>query len=168
MSWLDTTYDRIIAATRGGKSGAQSMLANTSFVCAQFLRDLTLRSDPTFGSFQITVLFLQEVWGLRSMRAIALHVQPPETVHKSSRPAPLPLRPELMGYSGPSYVRIAFSDGRIEVLRQHSSLSRPPKPASPTPRLLPPPSPASSRPSLLAPLKPSPMLPTSPAKRGKV
>lgn len=114
VNWLDSTYDRVLATTKDGKSGARRLLVNTSFVCSQFLRDLTLRSDPTFGSFQIAVLFLQEFWSLRSMRTIALRVDAPEMVYKPARPAPLPLRPELMGYSGPSYLAVSPAQARFD------------------------------------------------------
>ena len=79
--WLDSTLDRFahaIAVASDGHavdpaSAARSFLTKASFVASQVMRDVTLRSDPSFGSFQILQTFALEWLALSALRKVSLH-----------------------------------------------------------------------------------------------
>ena len=50
----------------------RSFLIRSSFIINQIMRDLTLRSDPSFGSFQILSLLVGECIGFSTLRQVAL------------------------------------------------------------------------------------------------
>ena len=71
MSWADKCCERLMRV-RGGQNGgmgfadeergrlsSRSVLIRWGHVTSQIMRDLTIRSDPAFGAFQILKLFLE-------------------------------------------------------------------------------------------------------------
>lgn len=71
MSWADKCCERLMKA-RGNQNGgmsygsceergmsSRSVLIRWGYVTSQIMRDLTIRSDPAFGAFQILKLFLE-------------------------------------------------------------------------------------------------------------
>jgi len=77
MAWADKCCERLIG---GGRSGAEdrgtmssrSVLIRWGYVTSQVMRDLTIRSDPSFGAFQILKLFLDDWIALNVLRSVAL------------------------------------------------------------------------------------------------
>jgi regulatory factor X, other len=66
MAWADDCCERLMGASRSGADGerpntmsSRSVLIRWGYVTSQIMRDLTIRSDPTFGAFQILKLFLE-------------------------------------------------------------------------------------------------------------
>jgi len=51
---------------------SRSVLIRWGYVTSQVMRDLTIRSDPTFGAFQILKLFLDDWIALNVLRNVAL------------------------------------------------------------------------------------------------
>ncbi|EJU06176.1 hypothetical protein DACRYDRAFT_45233 [Dacryopinax primogenitus] len=72
--WVDDTYRRIMQGDFGPieSSQARSVLIRWGFVTSQVMRDLTIRSDPAFGAFQILKLFLDDWIALHVLRDVAL------------------------------------------------------------------------------------------------
>ncbi|KZT62978.1 hypothetical protein CALCODRAFT_425563 [Calocera cornea HHB12733] len=72
--WVDDTYRRIMQGDFGPieSSQARSILIRWGFVTSQVMRDLTIRSDPAFGAFQILKLFLDDWIALQVLRNVAL------------------------------------------------------------------------------------------------
>lgn len=65
----DQFFTRCISPTFGGNQGQtspRSLLVRWSFVTSQIMRDLTLRSAPTFGSFAIASTFFNEFLGFQA------------------------------------------------------------------------------------------------------
>ena len=71
MSWADKCCERLMRV-RGTQNGgmsygsgeergmsSRSVLIRWGYVTSQIMRDLTIRSDPAFGAFQILKLFLE-------------------------------------------------------------------------------------------------------------
>ncbi|KAH7105708.1 RFX DNA-binding domain-containing protein [Auriculariales sp. MPI-PUGE-AT-0066] len=79
MAWADDICDRLVA-NRAGMTSAEdkstlssrSVLIRWGYVTSQIMRDLTIRSDPTFGAFQILKLFLDDWIALNVLRSVAL------------------------------------------------------------------------------------------------
>ncbi|CAL1700597.1 unnamed protein product [Somion occarium] len=75
MAWADKCCDRLMA-NRGSEDRAtmssRSVLIRWGYVTSQVMRDLTIRSDPTFGAFQILKLFLDDWISLNVLRSVAL------------------------------------------------------------------------------------------------
>ncbi|KAF5389106.1 hypothetical protein D9757_004905 [Collybiopsis confluens] len=66
MSWADKCCERLMGSSRSGQHGeerstmsSRSVLIRWGYVTSQVMRDLTIRSDPAFGAFQILKLFLE-------------------------------------------------------------------------------------------------------------
>lgn len=82
MAWADECCERLMAtraALNGGGStedrstmSSRSVLIRWGYVTSQIMRDLTIRSDPTFGAFQILKLFLDDWIALNVLRSVAL------------------------------------------------------------------------------------------------
>ncbi|KZS97588.1 hypothetical protein SISNIDRAFT_521649 [Sistotremastrum niveocremeum HHB9708] len=78
MAWADECCERLMGANRsaGGEDKTQmssrSVLIRWGYVTSQIMRDLTIRSDPAFGAFQIMKLFLDDWIALNVLRSVAL------------------------------------------------------------------------------------------------
>ncbi|KAL5530139.1 hypothetical protein ACEPAF_6396 [Sanghuangporus sanghuang] len=80
MAWADNVCVRLMGAPRGPVTGVEerstlssrSILIRWGYVTSQIMRDLTIRSDPAFGAFQILKLFLDDWIGLNVLRSVAL------------------------------------------------------------------------------------------------
>ncbi|KAJ7744814.1 hypothetical protein B0H14DRAFT_2406819 [Mycena olivaceomarginata] len=67
MAWADKCSDRLMGSSRAGHGGSEErstkalrgVLIRLGYVTSQVMRDLTIRSDPAFGAFQIMKLFLE-------------------------------------------------------------------------------------------------------------
>jgi regulatory factor X len=63
MTWADKCCERLMGNGRGqedrGSMSSRSVLIRWGYVTSQVMRDLTIRSDPAFGAFQIVKLFLE-------------------------------------------------------------------------------------------------------------
>ncbi|GJJ07458.1 hypothetical protein Clacol_001660 [Clathrus columnatus] len=57
---------------RGSTMSSRSVLIRWGYVTSQIMRDLTIRSDPAFGAFQILKLFLDDWIALNVLRSVAL------------------------------------------------------------------------------------------------
>ncbi|QRV87638.1 RFX-like transcription factor daf-19 [Ceratobasidium sp. AG-Ba] len=79
MTWADNCCERLMGA-HGGVSGhearatmsSRSVLIRWQYVTSQIMRDLTIRSDPAFGAFQILKLFMDDWIALNVLRSVAL------------------------------------------------------------------------------------------------
>ncbi|THH33616.1 hypothetical protein EUX98_g608 [Antrodiella citrinella] len=76
MAWADKCCERLIGG-RGGPEdrstmSSRSVLIRWGYVTSQVMRDLTIRSDPSFGAFQILKLFLDDWIALNVLRSVAL------------------------------------------------------------------------------------------------
>ncbi|KAF9510815.1 hypothetical protein BS47DRAFT_1373229 [Hydnum rufescens UP504] len=79
MVWADTCCERLMG-TQGGALGqeeratmsSRSLLIRWGYVTSQIMRDLTIRSDPAFGAFQILKLFIDDWIALNVLRSVAL------------------------------------------------------------------------------------------------
>ncbi|KIL70050.1 hypothetical protein M378DRAFT_67300 [Amanita muscaria Koide BX008] len=80
MAWADRCYERLIGNTRFNQGvqedratmSPRSVLIRWGYVTSQIMRDLTLRSDPVFGAFQILKLFLDDWIAVNVLRNVAL------------------------------------------------------------------------------------------------
>lgn len=89
MQWADKCCERLMGGVRAtrdreslaGLGGAQeergvmssrSVLIRWGYVTSQVMRDLTIRSDPAFGAFQILKLFLDDWIAVNVLRNVAL------------------------------------------------------------------------------------------------
>ncbi|KAG7096938.1 hypothetical protein E1B28_004337 [Marasmius oreades] len=79
MSWADKCCDRLMGSVRGNHGGedrstmsSRSVLIRWGYVTSQVMRDLTIRSDPAFGAFQILKLFLDDWIAVNVLRSVAL------------------------------------------------------------------------------------------------
>lgn len=80
MSWADKCCERLMGSSRAGHSGTEerstmssrSVLIRWGYVTSQVMRDLTIRSDPAFGAFQILKLFLDDWIAVNVLRSVAL------------------------------------------------------------------------------------------------
>ncbi|KAF9534318.1 hypothetical protein CPB83DRAFT_756381 [Crepidotus variabilis] len=80
MSWADKCCERLMSNTRTGQPGqedrgtmsSRSVLIRWGYVTSQVMRDLTIRSDPAFGAFQILKLFLDDWIAVNVLRSVAL------------------------------------------------------------------------------------------------
>ncbi|KAG9050540.1 hypothetical protein FS837_004724 [Tulasnella sp. UAMH 9824] len=77
MNWADMCCERLMG--RAGADGeekstmsSRSVLIRWGYVTSQVMRDLTIRSDPAFGAFQILKLFLDDWIALNVLRSVAL------------------------------------------------------------------------------------------------
>jgi regulatory factor X, other len=66
MTWADKCCERLMGNGRitgqgedRGSMSSRSVLIRWGYVTSQVMRDLTIRSDPAFGAFQIVKLFLE-------------------------------------------------------------------------------------------------------------
>jgi regulatory factor X len=77
MSWADKCCERLMGSSRpGGEErstmSSRSVLIRWGYVTSQVMRDLTIRSDPAFGAFQILKLFLDDWIAVNVLRSVAL------------------------------------------------------------------------------------------------
>ncbi|EPS95356.1 hypothetical protein FOMPIDRAFT_1038544 [Fomitopsis schrenkii] len=76
MSWADKCCERLMGSRGGeqerGTMSSRSVLIRWGYVTSQVMRDLTIRSDPAFGAFQILKLFLDDWIALNVLRSVAL------------------------------------------------------------------------------------------------
>ncbi|ESK96011.1 dna-binding protein rfx2 isoform 4 [Moniliophthora roreri MCA 2997] len=79
MSWADKCCDRLMGSVRGSHGAedrstmsSRSVLIRWGYVTSQVMRDLTIRSDPAFGAFQILKLFLDDWIAVNVLRSVAL------------------------------------------------------------------------------------------------
>lgn len=65
MAWADKCCEQLMGSNRAnqpeerGQMSSRSVLIRWGYVTSQVMRDLTIRSDPAFGAFQILKLFLE-------------------------------------------------------------------------------------------------------------
>ncbi|KAI0677529.1 hypothetical protein C8Q78DRAFT_1066040 [Trametes maxima] len=75
MAWADKCCERLMGG-RGVEDrstmSSRSVLIRWGYVTSQVMRDLTIRSDPAFGAFQILKLFLDDWIALNVLRNVAL------------------------------------------------------------------------------------------------
>ncbi|PLW16673.1 hypothetical protein PCANC_13338 [Puccinia coronata f. sp. avenae] len=76
IAFVEATYKRCLQPSADGERALspRSLLVRWCFVSSQLIRDLTLRSASSFGSFQIVNLFFDEWLGFKVLRKVALHV----------------------------------------------------------------------------------------------
>lgn len=76
IRFVECTYERCLQPSLDGERSLspRSLLVRWCFVSSQLIRDLTLRSATSFGSFQIVNLFFDEWLGFKVLRKVALHV----------------------------------------------------------------------------------------------
>ncbi|KAG9052819.1 hypothetical protein FS842_009204 [Serendipita sp. 407] len=75
MIWADDCCERLMGTSRPEDRttlSSRSVLIRWGYVTSQIMRDLTIRSDPAFGAFQILKLFLDDWIALNVLRAVAL------------------------------------------------------------------------------------------------
>lgn len=79
MSWADKCCERLMGSSRThagqeerGTMSSRSVLIRWGYVTSQVMRDLTIRSDPAFGAFQILKLFLDDWIAVNVLRNVAL------------------------------------------------------------------------------------------------
>ncbi|KAG8831076.1 hypothetical protein FRC17_003707 [Serendipita sp. 399] len=75
MIWADDCCERLMGTNRPEDRttlSSRSVLIRWGYVTSQIMRDLTIRSDPAFGAFQILKLFLDDWIALNVLRAVAL------------------------------------------------------------------------------------------------
>ncbi|KAI0036828.1 hypothetical protein K488DRAFT_75815 [Vararia minispora EC-137] len=77
MAWADKCCERLMGghstgSEERGTMSSRSVLIRWGYVTSQIMRDLTIRSDPTFGAFQILKLFLDDWIALNVLRNVAL------------------------------------------------------------------------------------------------
>ncbi|KAI9448203.1 hypothetical protein H4582DRAFT_71020 [Lactarius indigo] len=76
MAWADKCCERLMGPGSGteerGTMSSRSVLIRWGYVTSQVMRDLTIRSDPTFGAYQILKLFLDDWIALNVLRNVAL------------------------------------------------------------------------------------------------
>ncbi|KAF8640134.1 hypothetical protein AX17_001370 [Amanita inopinata Kibby_2008] len=80
MAWADKCCERLMGNTRVTQSvpeertgmSSRSILIRWGYVTSQVMRDLTIRSDPAFGAFQILKLFLDDWIAVNVLRSVAL------------------------------------------------------------------------------------------------
>lgn len=76
MSWADKCCERLMGNRPNheerGTMSSRSVLIRWGYVTSQVMRDLTIRSDPAFGAFQILKLFLDDWIAVNVLRNVAL------------------------------------------------------------------------------------------------
>ncbi|KAF8165338.1 hypothetical protein B0H34DRAFT_762477 [Crassisporium funariophilum] len=80
MTWADKCCERLMGSSRAihngheerGAMSSRSVLIRWGYVTSQVMRDLTIRSDPAFGAFQILKLFLDDWIAVNVLRSVAL------------------------------------------------------------------------------------------------
>lgn len=78
MAWADKCCERLMGSGRVSSSDDRSTMSSRSvlirwgYVTSQVMRDLTIRSDPSFGAFQILKLFLDDWISVNVLRSVAL------------------------------------------------------------------------------------------------
>lgn len=80
MQWADKCCERLMGGVRAnqviqeerGVMSSRSVLIRWGYVTSQVMRDLTIRSDPAFGAFQILKLFLDDWIAVNVLRNVAL------------------------------------------------------------------------------------------------
>ncbi|KAI0269149.1 hypothetical protein BC834DRAFT_614192 [Gloeopeniophorella convolvens] len=76
MAWADKCCERLMGSGSGADDrstlSSRSVLIRWGYVTSQVMRDLTIRSDPTFGAYQILKLFLDDWIALNVLRTVAL------------------------------------------------------------------------------------------------
>jgi regulatory factor X, other len=75
MAWADKCCDKLMggrANEERATMSSRSILIRWGYVTSQVMRDLTIRSDPAFGAFQILKLFLDDWIALNVLRNVAL------------------------------------------------------------------------------------------------
>ncbi|KAF7332217.1 RFX-type winged-helix domain-containing protein [Mycena kentingensis (nom. inval.)] len=119
MTWADKCCERLMGSSRATHSGpeerstmsSRSVLIRWGYVTSQVMRDLTIRSDPAFGAFQIMKLDWIAVNVLRSValstNSVAASVEPVmQQQFFSLSPMPgqesfnsLDVRPQMMAHT---------------------------------------------------------------------
>jgi len=79
MTWADKCCERLMGSSRVNNGSeerstmsSRSVLIRWGYVTSQVMRDLTIRSDPAFGAFQIMKLFLDDWIAVNVLRSVAL------------------------------------------------------------------------------------------------
>ncbi|KAH9936953.1 hypothetical protein B0H21DRAFT_758272 [Amylocystis lapponica] len=76
MTWADKCCERLMGGRGNSEErstmSSRSILIRWGYVTSQVMRDLTIRSDPAFGAFQILKLFLDDWIALSVLRSVAL------------------------------------------------------------------------------------------------
>ncbi|KDQ64519.1 hypothetical protein JAAARDRAFT_166855 [Jaapia argillacea MUCL 33604] len=77
MAWADKCCERLMGNRGSGSEerstmSSRSVLIRWGYVTSQVMRDLTIRSDPSFGAFQILKLFLDDWIAVNVLRSVAL------------------------------------------------------------------------------------------------
>ncbi|KAG6900962.1 hypothetical protein C0993_004399 [Termitomyces sp. T159_Od127] len=78
MAWADKCCEQLMGSSRvnqqeeRGQMSSRSILIRWGYVTSQVMRDLTIRSDPAFGAFQILKLFLDDWIAVNVLRNVAL------------------------------------------------------------------------------------------------
>ncbi|KAJ7283643.1 hypothetical protein C8J57DRAFT_1498673 [Mycena rebaudengoi] len=80
MTWADKCCERLMGSSRASHGASEerstmssrSVLIRWGYVTSQVMRDLTIRSDPAFGAFQIMKLFLDDWIAVNVLRSVAL------------------------------------------------------------------------------------------------
>ncbi|KAI0776088.1 hypothetical protein BD413DRAFT_260416 [Trametes elegans] len=77
MAWADKCCEQLMGGRAGSAEerapmSSRSVLIRWGYVTSQVMRDLTIRSDPAFGAFQILKLFLDDWIALNVLRNVAL------------------------------------------------------------------------------------------------
>lgn len=78
----------------------RSILIRFNFVTSQIMRDLVLRSEPTFGSWQIISLFLDEFLGFQVLRKVALQISGVTESSRTTHHEQAPSSQTPYGYNG--------------------------------------------------------------------
>ncbi|KAF8306472.1 hypothetical protein DL93DRAFT_2088590 [Clavulina sp. PMI_390] len=126
--WAEQTSDRLIGASSGANSAAasaggvganaeeratmssRSLLIRWGYVTSQIMRDLTIRSDPAFGAFQILKLFMDDWIALSVLRTVALSTN---SVAASVEPA----------MQNPQFLALSPSGNHFATTNSHMSIN---------------------------------------------
>ncbi|TFY83610.1 hypothetical protein EWM64_g408 [Hericium alpestre] len=110
MAWADKCCERLMGGPAAGGEdrgtmSSRSVLIRWGYVTNQVMRDLTIRSDPTFGAFQILKLFLDDWIALNVLRNVAL-----STTFAARLIPGRSLDPSSSGYSTDAYGLPSYMD----------------------------------------------------------
>ncbi|KAG8952661.1 hypothetical protein FRC04_004023 [Tulasnella sp. 424] len=129
MNWADMCCERLMGRASSGADGeekstmsSRSVLIRWGYVTSQVMRDLTIRSDPSFGAFQILKLFLDDWIALNVLRSVALSTN---SVQASVEPVMQHQYLALSPMPGQEFTGTATSTGNavLPTHQHHSSLT---------------------------------------------
>ncbi|KIO29528.1 hypothetical protein M407DRAFT_70388 [Tulasnella calospora MUT 4182] len=127
MNWADMCCERLMGRAGGdgeekSTMSSRSVLIRWGYVTSQVMRDLTIRSDPAFGAFQILKLFLDDWIALNVLRSVALSTN---SVQASVEPVMQPQYLALSPMPGQEFTGTATSTGNavLPTHAHHSSLT---------------------------------------------